>query len=207
MSRKLSFLYGAMNSSKTMRLLATAYNFEEKGIHFICLKSAIDDRDGVGVIHSRIGIERKCEIIDNEANLFELIKNIKEKDFELKKVLVDECQFLTSLQVDQLAKAVDELDVDVMCYGLRTDFLTESFDGSRRLFEVADTIEEVKSHCSCGNKAMMNARFDEQGYLVLSGSKIEIGGNDRYTPLCRKCYYKEGERTLERNKSKLIEKN
>ena len=180
-----------MNSSKTMRLLVTAYNFEEKGIHFICLKSAIDDRDGVGIIHSRIGIERKCEIIDSQVDLFELIKRAKEKDNELKKVLVDECQFLTEKQVDELGQVVDCLDIDVMCYGLRTDFLTKSFEGSKRLFEIADSLEEVKSHCSCGNKAMMNARFTENGSIVLQGNQIEIGGNDRYTPLCRKCYNKE----------------
>lgn len=179
-----------------MRLLATAYNFEEKNIHFICLKSVIDTRDGVGVIHSRIGIERKCEVVDEKTNLLELIQSAKEKDSELKKVMVDECQFLTSDQIDQLAMVVDILDVDVMCYGLKTDFQTKSFEGSKRLFEIADSLEEIKSHCSCGNKAMMNARFNNDGFLVLNGNQIEVGGNDRYIPLCRKCYQEAVKKTI-----------
>lgn len=182
-----------MGSAKTLRLLTTAYNFEEKGIHFICLKPSIDDRDGVGVIHSRVGIERTCKIVNNNDNLFEFVNSIKEVDSSLRKVLVDECQFLTATQIDELSRCVDELNLDVMCYGLRTDFRSELFEGSRRLFEIADTIEEVKSHCSCGRKAMMNARFDSNG-LVLHGGKIEIGGNELYKPLCRKCYNDEAKK-------------
>lgn len=193
---KIYFFYGAMGSSKTLRLLTTAYNFQEKNIHFICMKSAIDDRDGVGVIHSRVGLERECLVLEQSDDPFEMVIKAKEMDPEIKKVLVDECQFLSEWQIDRLAKVVDDLDIDVMCYGLKTDFQTESFPGAKRLFEVADTLEEVKSHCECGGKAMMNARFDENGYLVLNGDQVMIGGNDLYRPLCRKCYYREADRTL-----------
>lgn len=196
---KLFFYYGAMGSSKTLRLLTTAYNFQEKDIHFVCLKPSIDTRDGVDVIHSRIGLERECMTVNPTTNLFSLIESLKKDDKDLKKVLVDECQFLTEAQVDDLGRVVDELDIDVMCYGLRGDFLTESFEGSKRLFEIADTIEEVKSHCSCGRKAIMNARFGNDGYLILSGDKVMIGGNNIYKPLCRKCYYEEATKTLNRN--------
>lgn len=197
MANKLTFIYGAMGSSKTLRLLVTAYNFQEKNIHFICLKPAIDDRDGVGIIHSRVGIERKCQVVSKDDNLYAIIKAEKEKDPELKKVLVDECQFLTALQVRTLAKAVDEFSIDAMCYGLRTDFKGELFEGSKALFEWADTIEEVKSHCDCGNKAIMNARFDADGFLVLGGAQIQIGGNELYRPLCRKCYNEASQKSME----------
>lgn len=187
---KLFFYYGSMNSAKTLRLLTTAYNFEEKGIHFICLKPKIDNRDGEGIIHSRIGIERECIVVDEDTNIYKLIREEKEKDASLKKVFVDECQFLTERQVDELAMVVDTLDVDVMCYGLRTDFRTKSFPASKRLFELADTIEEVKSHCGCGRKATINARFDENDEIIVSGNQVQIGGNESYKALCRKCYMK-----------------
>lgn len=190
MNNKLYYYFGSMNSSKTLRLLTTAYNFEEKGIPFICLKPKIDNRDGEGIIHSRIGIERECTVIDGNDNIYAILSKEKEKNHELKKVFVDECQFLSERQVDELAMAVDTLDMDVMCYGLRTDFRTKSFLASRRLFELADTIEEVKSHCGCGGKAIINARFNENGEIVIDGNQVQIGGNETYKALCRKCYMK-----------------
>lgn len=190
--------YGVMGSCKTVNLLTTAYNFQERGIHFICMKPSLDTRDGVGVIRSRIGLERECIMIERDDDPFEMIKTAKEIDPEIKKVLIDECQFLTDTQVDRLGKVVDDLDVDVMCYGLRTDFQTYSFPGSQRLFEIADTINEVKSHCECGGKAIINARFDANGYLILNGDQVMIGGNDLYKPLCRKCYNREVDKTLKK---------
>lgn len=190
MACKLHFYYGAMNSSKSMRLLTTAFNFQEKDIHFVCFKPSIDDRDGVGVIHSRVGIERECTMVTPQMNMFIEIQQLKENDPYLKKVLIDECQFLSATQVNELGRVVDELDIDVMCYGLRTDFQTMTFEGSKRLLEIADTIEEVKSHCGCGRKAIINARFNENGEIVLNGEQVQIGGNEAYVPLCRKCYYK-----------------
>ena len=187
-----------MGSCKTVNLLTTAYNFQERGIHFICMKPSLDTRDGVGVIRSRIGLERECIMIERDDDPFEMIKTAKEIDPEIKKVLIDECQFLTDTQVDRLGKVVDDLDVDVMCYGLRTDFQTYSFPGSQRLFEIADTINEVKSHCECGGKAIINARFDANGYLILNGDQVMIGGNDLYKPLCRKCYNREVDKTLKK---------
>ena len=203
---KLFFTQGPMNSAKTVYLLTTAYNFQERGIHFICMKPAIDDRDGVGIIHSRIGLERECSTIDDTDDPFEMIATAKRIDPEIKKVLVDECQFLSEWQVDRLGKVVDDLDIDVMCYGLRTDFQTEVFPGSKRLFEIADTIEEVKSHCECGGKAIINARFNPDGYLVLNGDQVMIGGNELYKPLCRKCYNREADRTLERQMEEIKHK-
>lgn len=201
---KLYYFYGAMGSAKTLRLLSTAYNFDEKGIHCICLKPSIDNRDGIGIIHSRAGLQRQCQVIEPTANLFDLIYNAKSKDELLQKVIIDECQFLTSEQVNQLGGIVDRLDIDVMCYGLRTDFRTKTFEGSLRLFELADTIEEVKSHCSCGRKAIMNARFDSTNNIITEGSQVQIGGNESYKPLCRKCYFEAIEVKTHQDYKKII---
>lgn len=206
MAKKLTYYQGVMNSAKTVYLLTTAYNFQERNIHFICMKPSVDTRDGVGVIRSRIGLERECVMIEENDDPFEMIATAKKIDSEIKKVLVDECQFLSEWQVDRLGKVVDDLEIDVMCYGLRTDFLTDSFPGAKRLFEIADTIEEVKSHCECGGKAIINARFNPDGYLVLNGDKVMIGGNELYKPLCRKCYNREADRTLERQMEEIKHK-
>ena len=191
---KLRYVYGPMNSAKSMMLLATAHNLEENGIQIMVLKPSLDTRDGEGVIHSRTGIdERKCVAINEEMDLYKIIKayrNVLATQFEsLKWVLVDECQFLTEKQVDQLSDVVDSLDINVMCYGLRTDFRSRAFPASRRLFEIADDIEEVKCACRCKEKkAIINARFDEEDNIVTEGSQVMIGGNDIYKPLCRKCW-------------------
>ncbi len=197
MASKLYYFYGAMGSAKTLRLLSTAYNFEEKNIGFVCLKPSIDTRDGENKIHSRAGLERECKTFDKSSNLFNIIENlILDEGQSIKKVIVDECQFLTPLQVHELSSIVDKLDIDVMCYGLRTDFQGLLFDGAKTLFELADTIEEVKSHCSCGRKAIMNARFTQDGQLVVMGDTVQIGGNESYKPLCRKCYFELRNKTI-----------
>lgn len=189
---KLIFNFGPMNSRKSLDLLATAYNFEEKDIPFLALKSSLDTRDE-GVIKSRAGVERKCTLVTPEINIYEVVKQynnilIVQGDKPLKWILVDECQFLTEDQVDQLSDIVDYLDITVMCYGLRTDFKSHLFPASKRLFEIADTIEEIKSSCECGKKAMINARFDSEGNILTEGSQILVGGDDIYKPLCRKCW-------------------
>ena len=189
---KLMYMYGPMNSRKSLDLLATAYNFEEKKIPFLALKSSLDTRD-VNVIRSRAGLERKCTIVTPDINVYEAIKKyndilIVNGEKPLKWLLVDECQFLTEEQIDELSDVVDLLDITVMCYGLRTDFKTHLFPASKRLFEIADTIEEIKSSCECGNKAIINARFDENGNILTEGNQILVGGNDIYHPMCRKCW-------------------
>jgi thymidine kinase len=193
---KLYFNYGCMGSGKSMFLLATAHNFQEKGIPFIALKPSTDTREGDSAIHSRSLPERECILVDENVNIYEAVKNmiqLTDVTFQerLKWVLVDEAQFLTPKQVDELAMIVDLLGVSVLCYGLRTDFKTKMFPGSKRLFEIADTIEEVKSSCHCGNKTIVNARINDRGELVTEGEQVEIGGDDRYISLCRKCYFKQ----------------
>lgn len=186
---KLYFRYGTMGSAKTAMLLTSAYNFEERGISYMCMKPVIDTRDNKNVIRSRIGIERACSWIYADTNLYMEIRELLERGEELPEwILVDEAQFLTPEQVDQLAAVVDDFGCNVICYGLRTDFRSHLFDGSRRLFEIADTIDEVKSTCNCGRKTIVNARTDSNGEMLTEGEQVEIGGNDRYMAVCRKCW-------------------
>ena len=186
---KLYFRYGTMGSAKTALLLTTAYNFEERGMDYLCLKPAIDTREGDSVIRSRIGIERQCHWIWHDTDLYSFIHNRFEETLSLPEwILIDEAQFLTSDQVDQLARVVDDYGCNVICYGLRTDFRTSLFEGSRRLFEIADSIDEIKSTCSCGRKTIVNARIDSKGVIITEGAQVEIGGNDRYISVCRKCW-------------------
>ena len=186
---KLYFRYGTMGSAKTALLLTQAYNFEERGMRYVCLKPIIDTREGRSVIHSRIGIERECRWIHQDTNLYELAQSLFEENMVIIDwFLVDEAQFLTAEQVDQLARVVDDFGSNVVCYGLRTDFQSHLFEGSRRLFEVADTIDEIKSTCNCGRKTIINARIDDNGDFVEEGAQVEIGGDDRYIAVCRKCW-------------------
>lgn len=186
---KLYFRYGTMGSAKTALLLTTAYNFEERGMAYLCFKPVTDTREARNVIRSRIGIERECKWIYQDTDLYEVISRMhREGGMPPEWMLVDEAQFLTKLQVDQLAKIVDDYGCNVMCFGLRTDFRTQLFEGSRRLFEIADSIEEVKSTCSCGRKTIVNARIDSKGRVATEGEQVEIGGNDKYVSLCRKCW-------------------
>lgn len=193
MASKLYFYYGPMGSSKTLRLLSTAYDFEEKGIQIMVLKPSLDTRDGKGIIRSRAGLSRPCLTIDKDVDLYKAIKsysNALAAQFEsLRWVIIDECQFLTEEQVGQLSDVVDFLGINVMCYGLRTDFKSRLFPASKRLFELADDIEEVKSTCECGkNKTSINARFDKNGDIIVDGDQIMVGGDESYRAICRKCW-------------------
>lgn len=208
MSAHLRFCYGSMSSGKTLKLISTAYNLEENGIQIMVLKPSLDTRDGEGMIRTRAGLERKCVMIDKDVDLYKAIKayrNVLAAQFEaLKWVLIDESQFLTEEQVDQLSDVVDYLGINVMCFGLRTDFQSKLFEGSKRLFEIADDLEEIKSSCSCGEKkTSINARFDENGEIITLGNQVEIGGNERYKAICRLCWKEklnEKKNKIENNK-------
>ena len=186
---KLYFRYGTMGSAKTALLLTTAYNFEERNMHYICMKPVIDTRDKTNVIRSRIGIERRCEWIFQDTDLYQKGRELFRAAGAIYDwILVDEAQFLSAPQVDQLSRLVDDYGCNVICYALRTDFQSHLFEGSRRLFEIADTIDEIKSTCNCGNKTIINARIDANGDFVEEGAQVEIGGDDRYVAVCRKCW-------------------
>lgn len=190
---KLYFKYGPMESAKSALLLIEAYNFEKRGIGFLCMKPSIDNRENSEAICSRIGIERECFSIYYNYDIYKIVKEIiqEKKDNQLQWILIDESQFLTTEQVEQIRAIVDDFNINVLCYGLRTDFQTHLFEGSKRLFELADDIDEMKISCSCGRKAIFNARFNEYGELVTSGEQILIGGEDKYKPMCSKCYREE----------------
>ncbi|MDE6032787.1 MAG: thymidine kinase [Muribaculaceae bacterium] len=178
-----------MGSAKTALLLTTAYNFEERGMRYICMKPVIDTRDRKNVIRSRIGIERECQWIMADTDLYlTATKLCEEAGCLIEWFLIDEAQFLTAEQVDQLAQLVDDYGINVICYGLRTDFRTHAFEGSMRLFEIADTIDEIKSTCSCGRKTIVNARIDSHGDIVQEGAQVEIGGDEKYIAICRNCW-------------------
>ena len=186
---KLYFRYGTMGSAKTAMLLTQAYNFEERQMEYLCFKPVIDTREQRNVIRSRIGIERECRWIYPDTDLYSELRHIFEQTLSLPSwLLVDESQFLSAAQVEQLARVTDDFGCNVMCYGLRTDFKTHLFEGSRRLFEIADSIEEIKSTCSCGRKTIVNARIDSAGNIITEGEQVEIGGNDKYMAVCRKCW-------------------
>ena len=188
---KLYFKYGAMGSSKTANALITRFNYQERDMKVWLIKPSVDDRDGANIIRSRIGLEAVADVITPDADIFALFE-AGHKDCNT--VIADECQFFTPDQVDQLRKIVDIYNIPVMCFGLRTDFLTHVFPGSLRLFEVADSITEIKTVCSCGDKAIVNARIDENGHVVTTGSQILIGGNDSYIAMCHKCWKKAANR-------------
>ena len=187
---KVLFKYGTMNSGKSMHLLATAYNFQEHNIPFLVLKSEIDDRDGENVIHSRALGDRECVSIGKEANIYELVATYTQISGEkLKWILVDEAQFLSEEQVEELVAIADNMGINIFCYGLRTDFKTRLFPASKRLFELADSVEEIKSSCYCGSKTIVNARVNSERQIVTEGAQVEVGGDDRYVSLCRRCYF------------------
>lgn len=197
---KLYFRYGTMGSAKTALLLTTAYNFEERGMKYLCMKPVIDTRDKANVIKSRIGIQRECSWIYHDTDLYQQAKELFiNENLVYDWFLIDEAQFLSAEQVDQLSRIVDDFGCNVVCYGLRTDFKTNLFEGSRRLFEIADTIDEIKSTCNCGNKTIVNARIDSDGDFVVEGAQVEIGGDDRYIAVCRKCWRNKRIEQAERN--------
>ena len=181
---KLYFKYGSMGSSKTAQALITKYNYEENGMHVWLVKPAADSRDGAVMLRSRVGLEAVAEVVSPEADICEIFRARERTDV----IIVDECQFLTAAQIDQLRDIVDTENIPVLCFGLRTDFQSKLFDGSRRLFEVADTISEIKAICDCGAKATTNARLDVEGYVVTEGAQLLLGGNDRYIAMCHKCW-------------------
>ncbi len=184
---KLYFKYGAMGCSKTAQALITKFNYEERGMKVLLIKPAIDTRDGVDLVKSRIGLQSEAYAVDSQENLYDFYTK---KHSDCNVVIVDECQFLTPEQVDQLGDIVIKLSVPVLCFGLATDFTTHLFPGSRRLFEIAESISEIKSVCKCGAKATVNARFDDNGNVVYKGEQVVLGGNGRYTAMCRKCWLK-----------------
>ena len=178
---KLYFRYGAMGSSKTANALMTRYNYIENGKNVVMLKPALENRDGEKTIKSRIGLSAECIYIED------FIKN--NSLFNIDAIIVDEAQFLTAKQVDWLSNLVDFYNITVLCYGLRTDFQTNCFEGSKRLFELADVIEEIPTICWCGKRAQINARVCN-GSIIKHGEQISLGGNESYVSLCRK-HYKE----------------
>ena len=191
---KLYFKYGAMGSSKTAQVLITKFNYEERGMRVYLIKPEIDTRDGKDVIRSRIGLAATAVCIPKEADLLEIYKKEKKK-YDV--IIADECQFFTKEQIDALRAIVDRFGVPVLCFGLRTDFLTHLFPGSAHLFEVADSIAEIKTICECGAKATVNARLNAKGQIVTHGSQVMLGGNDRYIAMCHKCWTKAIEKQKE----------
>ena len=181
---KLYFKYGAMGSSKSAQALITQFNYEELGMTVWLIKPSVDTRDGADIIRSRIGLERTAQIITPEQDIVEEYKRAGKCDV----IISDEAQFYTPAQIDQLRTLVDEEDVPVLCFGLRTDFLTHFFPGAQRLMELADSITEIKTVCACGRKATVNARIDGRGHIVTEGSQILLGGNDSYVAMCHKCW-------------------
>ncbi len=192
---KLYFKYGAMGSSKSAQVLITKFNYEEKDMKVWLIKPATDNRDGADVVKSRIGLSAKCDVIFPETDICAEFERRRDVDV----IIADECQFLSEAQIDQLRYIVDFCDTPVLCFGLRTDFLTKSFPGSRRLFEVADSITEIKTICKCGAKAIVNARLDSSGKILTQGTQICIGGNDKYVAMCHKCWKKAIKEQSENN--------
>ena len=183
---KLYFKYGAMGSSKTAQALITKFNYEERGMDVWLLKPSIDSRDGETLLRSRIGLEATADVVRPEDDIRNLYAARGHHDV----VIVYECQFLTPEQIEQLRQLVDEENLPVLCFGLRTDFLTHLFPGSRRLFELADSITEIKTICECGSKATVNARIDGEGHVVTEGAQVFLGGNDSYIAMCHACWRK-----------------
>ena len=180
---KLYFKYGAMGSSKTAQALITKYNYEENDLRVWLIKPATDNRDGANIVRSRIGLEAEAETVLPDTDVYAIFAARHNADV----VIVDECQFFQPAQIDQLRKIVDDFNIPVLCFGLRSDFQTKLFPGSLRLFEVCDNIEEIKTICDCGQKATVNARVVD-GYVVTEGAQVLIGGNDCYIAMCHRCY-------------------
>lgn len=181
----LYFKFAAMNSGKSTQLLQAHYNYFERGMNPMALTAKIDDRFGDGKITARIGLDLHAETFGTDTDIFALI----EKAHDTKKIdalLIDEAQFMTLEQVLQCAKIVDDLNIPVMCYGLKTDFMGKLFPGSEALLRFADNMEEIKTICWCGRKATHTARVTGKGDVVREGAQVAIGGNDMYVSLCRK---------------------
>lgn len=176
-----------MNAGKSTLLLQSAHNYDEQGMSTLLFTAAIDNRFGEGKIQSRIGLSKPAKVFDTSTDFKTFIAEYM-RDQKIACVLVDEAQFLTREQVDQLARVVDELNVPVLCFGIRTDFQAEAFDGSARLLAIADKLTELKTICSCGRKATMTVRLDDSGNVISAGEQVQIGGNERYESKCRQHY-------------------
>ena len=181
---KLYFKYGAMGSSKSAQALITRFNYEELGLRVWLIKPSVDTRDGAELIHSRIGLEAVAQVITPEQDILELYAAAGRHDV----IIADEAQFFTAEQIDGLRTLVDRDDLPVLCFGLRTDFLTHFFPGSRRLMELSDSLTEIKTICACGRKATVNARLDQNGHIITQGDQVFLGGNDSYIAMCHKCW-------------------
>lgn len=181
---KLYFKYGAMGSSKSAQALITQFNYEELGMSVWLIKPSVDDRDGADIVKSRIGLSRRAQVITPEQNIVDEYRAAGRHDV----IIADEAQFLTPEQIDQLRSLVDDENLPVLCFGLRTDFQTRFFPGARRLMELADSITEVKTVCACGRKATVNARIDGAGRVVTEGAQVMLGGNDSYVAMCHRCW-------------------
>ena len=182
---KLYFYYSAMNAGKSTTLLQSSFNYRERGMDTMLFTAAFDDRADQGVISSRLGIDTQAAMFSEEVDMFDAVQAEVAKR-ALHCILVDEAQFLTKAHVFQLANVADKLKLPVLCYGLRTDFQANLFEGSKWLLAIADELVELKTICTCGSKATMNLRIDADGKAVMHGESIEIGGNERYIALCRK---------------------
>lgn len=182
---KLYFYYSAMNAGKSTALLQASYNYRERGMQTLILTPELDDRYGAGTVASRIGLQAAARTFRPHENLFVMCQSVQQAA-PLHCVFVDEAQFLTPLQVQQLTDVVDLLDVPVLAYGLRTDFRGELFAGSQHLLALADTLSEIKTICHCGRKATMVLRIDAQGQAVHQGEQIKVGGNETYVSVCRR---------------------
>jgi len=186
---KLYFYYSTMNAGKSTTLLQSSFNYRERGMHTLLLTASFDDRFGLGKVASRIGLEQEADLFDNKLNLFQhVIRRNREREVDC--VLVDEAQFLSKDQVWQLTEVCDQLNIPVLCYGIRTDFQGELFAGSQWLLAWSDELHELKTICHCGKKANMVVRVDDNGHAITQGSQVEIGGNDRYVSLCRSHFKK-----------------
>jgi thymidine kinase len=183
---KLYFYYSAMNAGKSTVLLQSAYNYKERGMNVLLFTSALDQRYGKGKIASRIGLNAEAILFDKQFNLLNYVQEEKKHSPSIHCVLVDEAQFLTKEQVVELTQIVDQLNIPVLAYGLRSDYRGESFEGSLYLLIWADNLTEIKTICHCGKKAIMNIRMDAEGKVLKSGEQVHIGGNDQYVAVCRK---------------------
>ena len=181
---KLYFKYGAMGSSKTAQALITRFNYMELGMSVWLIKPSVDTRDGADVIKSRIGLEARAQVITPEQDI--IAEYQKQPGHDV--IIADEAQFFTPAQIDQLRQLVDEEDIPVLCFGLRTDFLTHFVPGAQRLMELADSLTEIKTVCACGRKATVNARIDASGRIITQGDQVFLGGNDSYVAMCHKCW-------------------
>ena len=186
---KLYFKYGAMGSSKSAQALITKFNYEERGMKVWMFKPSTDTRGEAATVNSKIGLKADADLLPPDGSVAERFRERMSEGRKTDVIIVDECQFLEPKQIDELRDIVDECDIPVLCFGLRTDFRTRLFPGSARLFEVADSITEIKTICECGKKATVNARISD-GRSVTEGEQVLIGGNDTYLAMCFSCWKK-----------------